>query len=1028
MANGTDYGWAYVAQGLLTGSGGSAGSLQFGTSGQNITGSTNLTYDYASTSLFLSGNLNVSGVINANALNIDVTNKTVTNITATGSTKFGNSSDDLHIFSGSIIISSSASPLKLIGIQSGAIAGGGSYVGLNSSGQLVLTSSAPVSHPVTALNNRVANRLVTIGSTTTELDGEANLTFNNSVLNLTGEMTASVGISSSYGQFDELSGSVITNGAIIMRGGDISGVRSLSANSLTGTLYTAAQPNITSVGTLVNLAVDSTTFVVNSTTHRVGVGRTSPQRMLEISHSSAPQLRLTNNGATFSELQTTSDGNLLLSSSASRVGIMTASPTATLAVSGTSHFSGNVGIGTTSPTKTLDVSGDVRVTGDLVVSGTLSARVTDFKVTANTLTFGDSGTDTLIFNAATASVTNGLNIDSNTLVIDSSDNKIGIGIQFPDTKLQVLSTSTQMKLSYDSTKFATFAVDATGDLNINPVGPNITSSADLFVSGNTTLGFDSSTWVKVPGSLTASVNLSSSLGTFVELTSSKLNLGGGSISSVGQISAVGLTGTLATSAQPNITSVGTLVNLSVDAPTFVVSSTTNRVSIGRTAGQRILEISHSSEPQLRLTNNNAVFSEFQTNVSGNLHISSSGGRVGIGTASPTDTLTVSGTVAVTGSLAIAGGSVVKFNNLALAAATTSSFLALDANNNLILTSSGTVITSYVSASILNYTNAADNRIITSVDGTSVNGEANLTFNGSVLAVTGELTSSVGIKTSLARLTTITASAITDNVLNITGGILTKATLLSGANITSVELTSSHANLRNIIATNISGTLYTPGQPHITSVGSLTSLVVDTDTLVVKSATSRVGIGRTGPQRKLDVYHSAAVPQLRVSYDADSFSELQTTSQGYFMVSASNGRVGIGTAAPGHALTVSGDISASLNVSASYFYGDGSKLTGITGSGGISYNRREITSNATASINDVLLAVKPSSPLQILLPLADTYQAGQYFTVKKESGNNVEFTIISSGSNEIDGQRSIVVKSPYAALNVYSDGVSKFYIY
>ena len=35
---------------------------------------------------------------------------------------------------------------------------------------------------VTALNNRAESRLVTIGSTTTELDGEANLTFNGTVL------------------------------------------------------------------------------------------------------------------------------------------------------------------------------------------------------------------------------------------------------------------------------------------------------------------------------------------------------------------------------------------------------------------------------------------------------------------------------------------------------------------------------------------------------------------------------------------------------------------------------------------------------------------------------------------------------------------------------------------------------------------------------------------------------------------------------------------------------------------------------
>jgi len=52
-----------------------------------------------------------------------------------------------------------------------------------------------VSSPVTALNNQTANRLVSIGDTTTELDGEANLTFDGSTLSVTGTGTFSAGLS-----------------------------------------------------------------------------------------------------------------------------------------------------------------------------------------------------------------------------------------------------------------------------------------------------------------------------------------------------------------------------------------------------------------------------------------------------------------------------------------------------------------------------------------------------------------------------------------------------------------------------------------------------------------------------------------------------------------------------------------------------------------------------------------------------------------------------------------------------------------
>ena len=45
---------------------------------------------------------------------------------------------------------------------------------------------------VTAINNATANELVTIGSTTTELDAEANLTFDGDKLTLTGNLHTSV--------------------------------------------------------------------------------------------------------------------------------------------------------------------------------------------------------------------------------------------------------------------------------------------------------------------------------------------------------------------------------------------------------------------------------------------------------------------------------------------------------------------------------------------------------------------------------------------------------------------------------------------------------------------------------------------------------------------------------------------------------------------------------------------------------------------------------------------------------------------
>ena len=48
--------------------------------------------------------LNVNGTINANEFNIDVINKNVINMDVSGSTKFGDTADDTHQYTGSVLI------------------------------------------------------------------------------------------------------------------------------------------------------------------------------------------------------------------------------------------------------------------------------------------------------------------------------------------------------------------------------------------------------------------------------------------------------------------------------------------------------------------------------------------------------------------------------------------------------------------------------------------------------------------------------------------------------------------------------------------------------------------------------------------------------------------------------------------------------------------------------------------------------------------------------------------------------------
>lgn len=63
----------------------------------------------------------------------------------------------------------------------------------------------------------------------------------------------------------------------------------------------------------------------------------------------------------------------------------------------------------------------------------------------------------------------------------------------------------------------------------------------------------------------------------------------------------------------------------------------------------------------------------------------------------------------------------------------------------------------------------------------------------------------------------------------------------------------------------------------------------------QSTGGKVGIGTGTPATKLDVFGTTT--QLRLSYSGTVFSDLQTTSSGYFYLNPTGGRVGIGTNIP-----------------------------------------------------------------------------------------------------------------------------------
>ena len=71
-----------------------------------------------------------------------------------------------------------------------------------------------------------------------------------------------------------------------------------------------------------------------------------------------------------------------------------------------------------------------------------------------------------------------------------------------------------------------------------------------------------------------------------------------------------------------------------------------------------------------------------------------------------------------------------------------------------------------------------------------------------------------------------------------------------------------------------------------------------------------------------------------------------------------------------------------------------------------------------------------SPFQVTLADAAELSDGQMIVIKDEGGNasSNNITVAASGSQTIDGKNSVVLESPYAAIQLYCNGVDKYFVF
>ena len=239
-------------------------------------------------------------------------------------------------------------------------------------------------------------------------------------------------------------GNIIGNGQALtsIPAGNISGQ---VANALvSSTVYTAAQPNITSVGTLLSLSVTGNANVGN-------IGATNGIfTTVQGTLSTAAQPNITSVG-TLGSLSVT--GNI----SAGNV----SATTFTGALSGAATSATTAGTVTTAAQPNITSVGTL--TG-LTVSSTISGSVSG---TAATVTTAAQPNITSTGTLTSLTVSGNATFDTNTLFVDSTNDKVGIGTTGPYSKLSLSVSNPGNTVGQATQLFTTTATAVNDRLNIN---------------------------------------------------------------------------------------------------------------------------------------------------------------------------------------------------------------------------------------------------------------------------------------------------------------------------------------------------------------------------------------------------------------------------------------------------------------------------------------------------------------------------------------------------------------------------------
>jgi hypothetical protein len=343
-----------------------------------------------------------------------------------------------------------------------------------------------------------------------------------------------------------------------IQGGNVSGAVAFAttANAVAGanvsgqvgnalvasTVYTNAQPNITSTGTLVNLAVSGNVALSGANVSLGAVGN------LAITGGTNGQVLTTNGSGGLSFVSISSSS---ISNGNSNVNIPSANGNVNISAVGTANVLVITGTG-------ANITGTLDVTGNLTAGNFIAGAGTGGNITGANVVSANFFTGTLTTNAQP-------NITSvgtlNSLIVSGTSNLGPVGnvtITGGSTGYY-LQTNGSGVLTWADIPVGTGISNGTSNVNIPAVNGNV----NISVAGTPNVLVVTGTGANIAGTLNVTGN------------ATVANLAGGNL-----VSANFLTGTLTTAAQPNITSVGTLTSLDVTGNTTSGNVYANAGTIG----------------------------------------------------------------------------------------------------------------------------------------------------------------------------------------------------------------------------------------------------------------------------------------------------------------------------------------------------------------------------------------------------------------------------------------------------------------